>query len=492
MILLLLGIAALAGGGILWFVLDQRYGRQLGEAKQALRRELEQEFARQAEAGRAELGAARTGLESHRQALIAEAAELASHQDALAAREAELIQRETDLRLVAEVQTEAQRAELARLSSLSPEQARAEILARTRSEIDKELSQELAQAEAEFKAKKDALAQEILTRAVQRNAVSHAREAMQLAFQLPDPSWRGRVIGKEGRTVQALQAATGADFSLDDEGPVVWISSFDPLRRELARRTLQALIETQRLHPARIEAESQAQLAQLEAELPGLGAEAAARAGVEDLTDEELTALGRLHYRRSFGQDLLQHSVEVALLAGQLALQLKADPQIARRGGLLHDLGKALTSPESDASHTALGVELARRCGESPEVLHTIAAHHLEEEPHSPEALIVQVADTLSAARPGARSEQLARHVQRLGQCEKIALGFAGVTRAWVLRAGKEVRVLVDPDEVPEHRIRPLAGEIARAIGQQLQAGGQPGQVKVSVIREIQASDYAR
>lgn len=489
LILLLLGLALIAGGGILWFVLDQRYARQLSAAQKQLRQQLEERLRSQVEAEHAEAERIRAELQSHRQALEAEAAGLAARHDRLAAGEAALQRRETDLQLRREGLQAEQAAELERLSQLSPEQARAEVLARTQGQIDAELSARLRTAEQTLKTEKDRLATEILTRAVQRTAVSHAREQMQLAFELPDASWRGRVIGKEGRTVQALQAATGADFSLDDERPAVWISSFDPWRRELARRTLQSLIETQRLHPARIEAEARLQEEQLEAELPGLGADAAARAGVGPLPEALQRALGRLHYRRSFGQDLLQHSVEVALLAGQLALQLHADPEIARRGGLLHDLGKALSTPESDASHTALGVELAQSCGESPAVLHTIAAHHFETEPHSPEALIVQVADTLSAARPGARSEQLARHVQRLGDCERIALGFAGVRKAWVLRAGREVKVLVDPDEVPEQRIRPLAGEIARAIGQHLQ--GQ-GQVKVSVVREIQASDYAR
>ncbi|HEY9841029.1 MAG: Rnase Y domain-containing protein [Candidatus Sericytochromatia bacterium] len=489
MIFLLLAVAALAAGGILWFVLDQRYARQLGEAKKTWRQQLDQELQARFDEQRRSLDTEASRLRSHEESLRAECAELAAQRDSQAEREAAIERTRIEIEEQQNTLAAAHQAELARLSGLSPEGAREQVLKNTQSQLQAELSAQARTLEAELRQKQAELAQEILTRAIQRTAVSHAREQMAIAVPLPDAGWRGRVIGKEGRTVQALQAATGADFSLDEESPAVWVSSFDPLRRELARRTLLALIESNRLHPARIDAEAQRQQAQLEAELPGLGEQAAARAGVHGLHDEVLTTLGRLHYRRSFGQDVLQHSVEVSLLAGQLATQLGADVEIARRGGLLHDLGKALASPESSESHTALGVALARRCGEKPEVLHVIAAHHFEEEPHSVEAMLVQVADTLSAARPGARSDQLAKHVQRLGQCEKIALGFAGVTRAWVLRAGKEVRVLVDPDTVPEERIRPLAGEIAQAIGQALQGAGQ---VKVSVIREIQASDYAR
>ncbi len=478
LILVLLGVAYVATGGILWFVLDQRYGNKLSEARRQLREQSEADFKKRWQAERERLDTEQAEIKQQQQNLEQERSQFDSE-----------IQAQQVLRAQLEAEQTALNQAREQLAGLSPEAAREELFKRLRTDLATEVSLELRDHEQQLKARRDELSQEVLTRAVQRVAVNHAREQMAFCLDLPDTSWRGRVIGKEGRTVQALQAATGADFSLDDESPSVWISSFDPWRRELARRTLTSLIENNRLHPARIDEEVKRQEKALNAELPRLGEDAAVRAGVHGLPPEILLTLGKLHYRRSFGQDVLNHAVEVALLAAELARQLHADVEIARRGGLLHDLGKALTGAESTESHTQLGVQLARRCGESEAVLHAIAAHHGEEEPTSVEAVLVQIADTLSAARPGARSEQLAKHVQRLGQFEKIALGFTGVTRAWVLRAGKEVRVMVDPDEVPENRVRPLASEIARAISQEMQG---PQQVKVAVIREIQATDYAR
>ncbi|PKL75911.1 MAG: ribonuclease Y [Candidatus Melainabacteria bacterium HGW-Melainabacteria-1] len=489
LILVLFGVATLAAGGVLWFVLDQRYASQLAAHKRQLRNEAEQDLKARWQTHQQELAAEAGQMLARQAELHAEAEALAARQEAHASASDELEHQRRELELELASLTSRQRAELERIASLSPAAAREAVLDQARQELQAEYSSLIREHEALLKQRQNELAREILTRAVQRTAVSHAREQLAIAVPLPDMSWRGRVIGRDGRTVQALQSATGADFSLDEESPAVWVSSFDPWRRELARRSLEALIQNHHLHPARIEAEVERQQAALDAELPKLGEEAAFRAGVHDLHPELLRTLGRLQYRRSFGQDVLQHSVEVALLAAQLASQLGADVETARRGGLLHDLGKALAEPERPESHTELGVELARRCGEPAGVLHAIAAHHGDDAPHSIEALLVQVADTLSAARPGARSEQLAKHVQRLDQYEKIALGFAGVTRAWVLRAGKEVRVLVDPDEVPEEQIQPLARDIAAAIAAQLQ---DRQQVKVSVIREIQASGYAR
>lgn len=475
LILLLLALATLASWGILWFVLDQRYERKLAEQRRENAKALEQEYARRWQQRQAELTEQAEQLQERAQQIQEAENNLLAAQD-------QFEQAQQDWQ-----QTQA--SQLAELSALSPQAARKQALKQARAELQSELSQQLQDFEQELKTRSQELSQEILTRALQRTAVSHAREQMAIALPLPDMSWRGRVIGKEGRMVQALQSATGADFSLDDELPQVWVSSFDPWRRELARRTLQSLIEQNKMQPNQAETESKRIEQQLESELPRLGEAAALEAQVQNLAPELLRTLGLLHYRRSFGQDVLQHSLEVSLLAGLLAQQLGADIETARRAGLLHDLGKALADPEKPQTHTQLGLELAQRQGESPAVLHAIEAHHFDVEPQTVEAWLVQIADTLSAARPGARSNQLSKHVQRLGQCETIARRFEGVKRAWVLKAGKEVRVMVDPDQVPENRLRLLAAEIAQAISQELQL---PGQVKVSVIRELQATDYVR
>jgi len=457
-----LGLAALAACGMLWFVLDQRYQRQLQASKRQLRQDLQTEFQlqRQAQAERA-------------RELEAQAAELATQAVAL--------ERERS------AWQQSQQAEQVRLSALTPEDAKAQVLAQWESRLTSELEQQVTDYAQQVETHKALLAQQILSQAVQRAAASHARENLVTRVMLPSQAWRGPVIGKDGRNIEALQMATGAGFSLDPEAPQVWVSAFDPLRREVARRTLVALLESGRIYPDQIELEAQRQQQAVQAELPSLGAAAALEVGVQDLHPDLLQALGQLHYRNSYGQNGLLHAQEVARLAAALAEALGADVALARRAGLLHDLGKVLLNEQAPETHTELGADLARRCGETPEVIHAMAAHHFEVSPRTLEAVLVQVADTLSAARPGARSSQVARQVTRLQALEQLALGFAGVRQAWVLRAGQEIRVMVDPDEISEAAAHKLSFELARRIEAEVAGAGQ---VKVSVFREMKYTDF--
>lgn len=466
-LILFLGLGGLSGLALLWFLLDQRYQRQLNQAKQQIRTEIQAETQTQYQERRDTLKQTQAQLQAQAQAL-------ATRSQAVAEREAAL-----------EAENQRQRQELA---ALSPEAARQEILQNWERTLRSTLQQELKNWQDYLQDKKSELAQEILTRSVESLTQTFAQEGHVVQVPLPHAKWRGKLLGRDGRNIQTLQNSTGADFSLEEDPPSVLISCFDAFRRELARQSiLQLLGQPGRLYPEQIETVVQTQAEKLQQELPKLGASAAATCQVQDLPPELLKALGQLNYRTSYGQNVLKHSQEVSQLAGQLAQQLGGNEEIARRAGLLHDLGKGLEQANS-TSHTERGVDLAHRCGEAPEVLHAMAAHHQEVRPRSLEALLVRLADTLSAARPGARHQPLERHVQRLQDLEALALTFPGVRQAVVLRAGREVRVLVDPDQIAEAELEMLAFQLARKIETEL---SPPLPVRVNVQREIQASDFA-
>ncbi len=341
-------------------------------------------------------------------------------------------------------------------------------------------------AEAKDNAVKEA--QNIISQAIQRCAADHATENTVSVVALPNDEMKGRIIGRMGRNIRALESATGVDLIIDDTPDVITLSSFDPVRREVARLTLEKLITDGRIHPARIEEMVDKVRKEVEAGIKEAGEEAAFEVGVHGLHPEIIKILGRLKYRTSYGQNVLKHSVEVASLASVMAAELGVDPRIARRAGLLHDIGKAVDH-ELEGTHIQLGVEIAKKYRESNEVIHAIAAHHNDIEPQTIDAVLVQAADAISSARPGARRESVETYVKRIEKLEEIAKSFDGVDQTFAVQAGREIRVMVKPEQVNDASTVFLAREIAEKLENELE---YPGQIKVNVIREVRSVDYAK
>src|SRR5690348_5490255 len=379
-------------------------------------------------------------------------------------------------------------ARLERLAGLSAEEAKRELMHRVEDEA-RSSAQALAR-EIRESAKKDAQkdARRIISMSIQRLAAESTAESTVAAVALPSDEMKGRIIGREGRNIRAFEQATGVDVIIDDTPDTVVVSCFDPIRRETARRALESLIADGRIHPGRIEEVVAKAGKELEAELVELGERAAYDTGVHGLHPELIKHIGRMRYRTSYGQNIYEHSKEVAWLAGMMAAELHLDVALAKRGGLLHDVGKVLTH-DSEGTHVELGVEVARRYGESAAVVNCIQAHH-DDVPHeSAESVLVQAADAISGARPGARREAFETYVKRLTKLEEIANGFAGVEKSNVIQAGREIRVIVTPTEVDDAGATQLSDTIARKIENELQ---YPGQIRVVVIRETRAVDVAR
>ncbi|MFN8650293.1 MAG: ribonuclease Y [Gemmatimonadales bacterium] len=381
-----------------------------------------------------------------------------------------------------------QRQKLERIAGLSAEEARREVLQKAEDEA-KTAAQALARdirEQAKRSAEKDA--RKIVALAVQRISAEQTAETTVAAVALPSDEMKGRIIGREGRNIRAFEQATGVDVIIDDTPDTVIVSCFDPVRREVARRALGALITDGRIHPGRIEELVAKAQKELNAEMQELGEKAAFETGVHGLHPEIIRLIGRMRYRTSYGQNIYDHSKEVSWLAGIMAAELHLDVQLAKRGALLHDVGKVLTH-DNEGTHVELGVEVARKYGEHPLVINCIQAHH-DDVPHeTAESVLVQAADAISGSRPGARREAFESYVKRLTKLEEIANGFAGVEKSNVIQAGREVRVIVTPDKVDDGAAATLSGEIARRIENELQ---YPGQIKVVVIRETRAVDIAR
>jgi ribonuclease Y len=406
-------------------------------------------------------------------------------------KERRLTQKEKDLeveetKIAAAIQKAME--ELERVSGMTQEEAKAMLIKRIEDEAKLEAIATVRRIEEEAREKATQSAREIMSNAIQRSAAEHVVETTVSVVDLPSDDMKGRIIGREGRNIRALEMATGVDIIVDDTPEAVILSSFDPIRRELARLSIQKLVTDGRIHPARIEDIVESVKADLELKIKQEGESAVLELKVRDIHPELIKLLGKLKYRTSYGQNVLQHTKEVAMLAAMMAREIGLDTNVALRAGLLHDIGKAVDR-DTEGTHTELGVELAKKYGETEKVCQAIASHHRDVDFPSIEAVLVQAADTLSAARPGARRELLETYIQRLEKLEEIAASFEGVSKAFALQAGREIRIIVESQKISDDKASLLAKEIAAKIKAELD---YPGQIKVTVIREMRAVEYAR
>ena len=406
-------------------------------------------------------------------------------------KEERLFQKEKDIEAIEQKTQEIQKQalqELERISGLTLEDAKAMLIKKIEDEAKLEAIATVRKVEEETREKAASLAREIITNAIQRSAAEHVVETTVSVVDLPSDDMKGRIIGREGRNIRALEMATGVDIIVDDTPEAVILSSFDPIRRELARLSIQKLVTDGRIHPARIEDIVESVKNDLEQKIKQEGESAVLELKVRDIHPELIKLLGKLKYRTSYGQNVLQHSKEVAMLAAMMAREIGADVNVALRAGLLHDIGKAVDK-DVEGTHTELSVELTKKYGETEKVVQAIASHHRDVDFPSIEAVLVQAADTLSAARPGARRELLETYIQRLEKLEELAASFEGVGKAFALQAGREIRIIVESQKVSDDRAALIAKEIATRIKNELD---YPGQIKVTVIREMRAVEYAR
>lgn len=377
---------------------------------------------------------------------------------------------------------------LERISGLTQEQAKDQLLANLNEELDTEKSKRILENEQMIKDQSDVLAKEIISTAIQRCAADHTAETTVSVVALPNDEMKGRIIGREGRNIRSIETITGVELIIDDTPEAITISSFDPVRREIARLTLEHLIQDGRIHPTKIEECFDKATREVNQTIKTEGEKAVLSANCGQIHPELVKLLGKLKYRTSYGQSVLKHSLEVSYIAGLMAAELGADEKQARRAGLLHDIGKALDH-EMEGSHIALGVEWAKKYKESDAIVHAIAAHNGEIECKTIVACLVQAADAVSAARPGARRENIENYIKRLEQLEEISTSFDGVERAYAIQAGREVRVMVKPDVINDEKMPYIAHEIAKKIESEME---YPGQIKVNIIRESRASDIAK
>ena len=377
---------------------------------------------------------------------------------------------------------------LEKISGMTQEEAKTYLLNNVESEVRHETAMKIKEIEAQLKDEAEQKAREIIATAIQRCAADHAAETTVSVGPLPNDEMKGRIIGREGRNIRTLETITGVDLIIDDTPEAITVSSFDPVRREVARLALEKLIADGRIHPTRIEDMVEKARREVDHTIKLEGERATFETGIHNLHPELIKLLGRQKYRTSYGQNVLNHSIEVAHIAGLLASELGVDVTLAKRAGLLHDLGKSVDH-EMEGSHVQLGVELARKYKENPIVVNAIEAHHGDVEPQSIVACLVQAADAISAARPGARRENVENYIRRLEKLEELTNSFPGVDKSYAIQAGREVRIMVKPEEVSEDSMILLAHDLARKIESELE---YPGQIKINVIRETKAVDYAK
>ena len=383
---------------------------------------------------------------------------------------------------------EGQLAMLEKIAGLTREDAKAELVARLDSEMQHETALKISEYEERFKEEADSRAKDILSLAIQRCAADHVSEVAISVVQIPNDEMKGRIIGREGRNIRTIENLTGVELIIDDTPDVITVSGFDPVRREIARIALEKLVGDGRIHPARIEEMVEKARREVENSIKQAGEKAVFETGVHGLHPELIKLLGKMKYRTSYGQNALRHSIEVSMLAGVIADEMGVDVTMARRAGLLHDIGKAITA-EVDGSHVHLGVEIANKYRENKDIVHAIEAHHNDVDPTTALDFIIQAADAISAARPGARREDVENYIKRLQKLEEVAGGFDGIEKTFAIQAGREVRIMVKPELVSDDKMKLLARDIAKKIEDELD---YPGQIKVSVIRESRHIDYAK
>lgn len=411
--------------------------------------------------------------------------------EALERKEALLAEKRAEiekLREEIEATLRAQIATLERIAGLTAEEAKIELVARLDEEMQHETAKKIAEYEERFRDEADARAKDILSLAIQRCSADHVSEIAISVVQIPGDEMKGRIIGREGRNIRTIENLTGVELIIDDTPDVITISGFDPVRREIARIALEKLVSDGRIHPARIEEMVEKARREVDNAIKQAGERAVFETGVHGLHPEIIKLLGRMKYRTSYGQNALRHSIEVSMLAGVIADEMGVDVNMARRAGLLHDIGKSVTA-EAEGSHIQLGVDIAKKYRENKDIIHAIEAHHNDVEPVTVLDFIIQAADALSAARPGARREDVENYIKRLQKLEEVAGDFEGVEKTFAIQAGREVRIMVKPEVINDDRMKLLARDIAKKIEEELD---YPGQIKVSVIRESRTVEYAK
>ena len=409
----------------------------------------------------------------------------------VASRAAELDEREERLTYVREQlerATELHRAQLEKIAGMTSSEAREVLMAQVLDEAKRHAMSQVREIEQRAREEGEERARKIVTIAIQRVASEQTAESTVSVFALPSEDMKGRIIGREGRNIRAFEATTGVNIIIDDTPEAVVLSSFDPVRREAARMTLEKLVADGRIHPARIEELHERSMRDIEDRIRRAGEDAVAEVGIPDIHPDIIKLLGQLQYRTSYGQNVLRHLVESAHIASAIAAEIGLDATIAKRGAFLHDIGKAVTH-EVEGSHAIIGAEIARRLGESPEVVHCIESHHGEVEQHSVDAVLAQIADGISGGRPGARRESLETYVKRLERLEEICTAHPGVEKVFAMQAGREVRVMVVPQEVDDMQAQVIARDIAKQVEEELQ---YPGQIRITVVRESRAIEYAK
>ena len=416
---------------------------------------------------------------------------LDSKLDSIEKKEALLAEKQTEVTALkdkVQAALESQIAVLEKTAGMTREEAKAELVARLDSEMKHETAVKIAEYEERFKDEADARARDILSLAVQRCAADHISEIAISVVEIPSDEMKGRIIGREGRNIRTIENLTGVELIIDDTPDVITISGFDPVRREVARIALEKLVSDGRIHPARIEEMVEKARREVDVSIKQAGEKATFETGVHGLHPELIKLLGRMKYRTSYGQNALRHSIEVSMLAGVIAEEMGVDATMAKRAGLLHDIGKAVTA-EAEGSHIQLGVEIATKYRENKDIIHAIEAQHNDVEPKNALDFIIQTADALSAARPGARREDVENYIKRLQKLEEVAGDFEGVEKTFAIQAGREVRIMVKPEAVDDDKMKLLAHDIAKKIENELD---YPGQIKVSVIRESRTVEYAK
>ena len=462
---------------------ENKKREMLLEAKEEIHKS-RSEYEREVKERRAEVSKQERRLQQKEEALDKKIDLHEKKEDELAKRIAAIDKKQEEVESLKRSQMEV----LEKISGLTQEEAKAYILKGVEENVRHETAMKIKEIEAQMKEEADQTAREIIATAIQRCAADHAAETTVSVVPLPNDEMKGRIIGREGRNIRTLETITGVDLIIDDTPEAITVSSFDPVRREVARLALEKLIADGRIHPTRIEDMVEKARREVDHTIKVEGERATFETGVHNLHPELIKLLGHQKYRTSYGQNVLNHSIEVAHIAGLMASELGVDVTLAKRAGLLHDLGKSVDH-EMEGSHVQLGVELAKKYKENPVVINAIEAHHGDVEPQTVIACLVQAADAISAARPGARRENVENYIRRLEKLEELTNSFPGVEKAYAIQAGREVRVMVKPEEVTEDNMILLAHDLAKKIESELE---YPGQIKVNVIRETKAVEYAK